>query len=184
MIVQWCMKGLSLPGDVEARAIIDSRAGLLSNWWRAVGTIKQADKPEKLTAANLDLIGTRSLAGRSATGARSFRCRVGWLSATPLPRPIMRTPPSGRRYGSAPTSGPVTPLTCTRAGCCWERAMRSKSRRWPRRYAILIRTGATRRTRPRGKWRRRSSSPTTTSPSARSGGGTRQQEHSRSTGCK
>jgi hypothetical protein len=55
MIVQWCMKGLSLPDDAEAKAIIDSRAGLLSNWWRAVGTISQADKPEKLTAANLDL---------------------------------------------------------------------------------------------------------------------------------
>jgi hypothetical protein len=55
MIVQWCMKGLALRGDAEARAIMDSRQGLVSNWWRAVGSIRQADKPAKLTAANLDL---------------------------------------------------------------------------------------------------------------------------------
>jgi hypothetical protein len=55
MIVQWCMKGLALRGDAEARAIIDSREGLVSNWWRAVGSIRQADKSAKLTFANLDL---------------------------------------------------------------------------------------------------------------------------------
>jgi hypothetical protein len=55
MIIQWCMKGLALQDDAEARAIIDSGMGLVSNWWRAVGTIRQADKAAKLTAANLDL---------------------------------------------------------------------------------------------------------------------------------
>jgi hypothetical protein len=49
------MKGLALQDDAQARAIIDSRAGLVSNWWRAVGTISQSDKAAKLSAANLDL---------------------------------------------------------------------------------------------------------------------------------
>jgi hypothetical protein len=55
MIIQWCIKGLALENDQEAKAILNSRQGLVSNWWRAVGTISQAEKPEKLTPANLDL---------------------------------------------------------------------------------------------------------------------------------
>src|SRR5690348_2369655 len=55
MIVQWCIKGLALQSDAEARHIIDSRAGILSNWWRAVGQIFQAEKTDRLTMANLDL---------------------------------------------------------------------------------------------------------------------------------
>lgn len=55
MIVQWCMKGMSLSGDKEARAIIDSRMGILSNWWREVNRISPAGRRDKLTAANLDL---------------------------------------------------------------------------------------------------------------------------------
>src|ERR1022692_1238388 len=50
-----CIKGLELPDDPTARQIIDGRAGICSNWWRAVGTINQADKTDKLTPANLDL---------------------------------------------------------------------------------------------------------------------------------
>ena len=55
MIVQWCIKGLALQSDAEARGIIDSRDGILSNWWRAAGSIPQAEKANKLTIANLDL---------------------------------------------------------------------------------------------------------------------------------
>jgi hypothetical protein len=55
MIVQWCMKGMSLPSDEEARAIIDTRMGILSNWWREVHEITPATRRDKLTAGNLDL---------------------------------------------------------------------------------------------------------------------------------
>lgn len=55
MIVQWCIKGLALPGDDQARAVIDGRGGLLCNWWRAVGTITPQQCRQKLTAQNLDL---------------------------------------------------------------------------------------------------------------------------------
>jgi hypothetical protein len=54
MIVQWCMKGMSLSDDREARAIIDSRGGIVSNWWREERQITPAGRREKLTAANLD----------------------------------------------------------------------------------------------------------------------------------
>jgi hypothetical protein len=55
MIIQWCVKGIALDSDEQARAIIDSRVGLLCNWWRTVGTISPPERREKLTAANLDL---------------------------------------------------------------------------------------------------------------------------------
>ncbi len=32
MIVQWCIKGLALPDDGQARAVIDNREGLACNW--------------------------------------------------------------------------------------------------------------------------------------------------------
>jgi hypothetical protein len=54
MIVQWCVKGLSLPDDTTARTIIDNRAGLLCNWWRDVGTISPPQSRDRLTAGNLD----------------------------------------------------------------------------------------------------------------------------------
>jgi hypothetical protein len=55
MIIQWCMKGLALQSDAQARRIIDSREGLVSNWWRAVGSLNPSDIPGRLTTANLDL---------------------------------------------------------------------------------------------------------------------------------
>lgn len=55
MIVQWCIKGLALQNDTMARNIINRRTGILCNWWRAVGTIAQNVKPDKLTASNLDM---------------------------------------------------------------------------------------------------------------------------------
>jgi len=55
LIVQWCLKGMSLDGDAEARRIIDQRAGLISNWWRKVKKITPAEVRERLTDANLDL---------------------------------------------------------------------------------------------------------------------------------
>jgi hypothetical protein len=54
MIIQWCIKGLALESDREAMAILNSRQGITSNWWRAVGTIRQSEKSVKLTFANLD----------------------------------------------------------------------------------------------------------------------------------
>lgn len=55
MIVQWCIKGLSLSGDTEAIDIINNQQGLLCNWWRNVGTINPAARRAKLSAGNLDL---------------------------------------------------------------------------------------------------------------------------------
>jgi hypothetical protein len=54
MIIQWCIKGLALRNDKEARSIIDSRVGLVSNWWRAVRTLDQSERASRLTLDNLD----------------------------------------------------------------------------------------------------------------------------------
>ena len=55
MIVQWCIKGLSLPSDGDARQIIDGRNGLGCNWWRRVGTISASEVRLKLTQSNLNM---------------------------------------------------------------------------------------------------------------------------------
>lgn len=55
MIVQWCIKGMSLPSDNEAREIIDAGQGLICNWWRDVGQIDPSETRGKLTAQNLDM---------------------------------------------------------------------------------------------------------------------------------
>lgn len=55
MIVQWCLKGMWLEDDEAARQIIDSREGIISNWWRRKGLISNSEKREKLTSENLDL---------------------------------------------------------------------------------------------------------------------------------
>lgn len=54
MIVQWCLKGLWFPGDADARRVIDSRQGLVCNWWRDQGTIQLEQIRQKLTLANLN----------------------------------------------------------------------------------------------------------------------------------
>lgn len=79
MIVQWCIKGLALHSDADARHIIDSRVGLISNWWRAVGTINQAEKPLKLTAANLDFHVNHFTDNDPATG-RPFSDLTAFIS--------------------------------------------------------------------------------------------------------
>lgn len=54
MIVQWCIKGLSLVDDSTAQAILGSEQGLLCNWWREQETIGPHEIRRKLTDANLD----------------------------------------------------------------------------------------------------------------------------------
>lgn len=54
MIIQWCMKGLALPDDQSARAVLDGRGGLVSRWWREQGRISPQETREKLTESNLD----------------------------------------------------------------------------------------------------------------------------------
>ncbi|GAA1279780.1 hypothetical protein Psi02_78530 [Planotetraspora silvatica] len=54
MIVQWCIKGISLGGDDEAKQLIDSGEGLHCNWWRDVHTITPLQIREKLTSTNAD----------------------------------------------------------------------------------------------------------------------------------
>jgi hypothetical protein len=55
MIIQWCIKGLALSADAEARAIIGARQGLLCNWWRDVHEISPAERRTRLTARNVDM---------------------------------------------------------------------------------------------------------------------------------
>ncbi len=54
MIVQWCVKGMSLPDDATAKAIVDSQNGIICNWWRRVGTIGPSEVRQVLTDVNLD----------------------------------------------------------------------------------------------------------------------------------
>lgn len=73
MIVQWCVKGLQLNSDAEARAIIDSRGGLFCNWGRTVHEIPICDIPDKLTARNLDMHVNHFLATDPATGQPFYK---------------------------------------------------------------------------------------------------------------
>lgn len=54
MIVQWCVKGLGLDDDGDARRIIDDGEGILCNGWRTVNQISPAWRRERLTLPNLD----------------------------------------------------------------------------------------------------------------------------------
>ncbi|WP_104482788.1 hypothetical protein V5P93_002265 [Actinokineospora auranticolor] len=54
MIVQWCVKGLHLPSDATATAIVNTGQGLLCNWWRRVGTITPAGIRTRLTEDDLE----------------------------------------------------------------------------------------------------------------------------------
>lgn len=54
MIIQWCIKGLHLAGDTEARSLIDLRTGLVCNWWREVHQISPQQVRERLTPGNID----------------------------------------------------------------------------------------------------------------------------------
>lgn len=52
MIVQWCIKGMKLGAESEARHILKN--GISCNWWRDVGNISPPQIAEKLTLPNLD----------------------------------------------------------------------------------------------------------------------------------
>lgn len=54
MIVQWCIKGMSLDSDRAALQILNSQVGLMSNWWRSVGLISPAERQQQLTPENLN----------------------------------------------------------------------------------------------------------------------------------
>ncbi len=54
MVVQWCIKGLSLSGPGDASAILAAQEGLLCNWWRNTGKPAPKDVRDKLTVGNLD----------------------------------------------------------------------------------------------------------------------------------
>jgi hypothetical protein len=55
VIVQWCIKGMALGGDEQAKSLIDSRGGLQCNWWRDVHRISPDGIRDKLTDQNLNL---------------------------------------------------------------------------------------------------------------------------------
>jgi len=55
VIVQWCIKGMALDGDEQARSLIDSRGGIHCNWWLDVGSITAPKIRDKLTDENLNL---------------------------------------------------------------------------------------------------------------------------------
>ena len=54
--MQWCIKGMALKGgDDQAKFLIDSRNGILCNWWRDVHQITAPQMRDKLTDGNLNL---------------------------------------------------------------------------------------------------------------------------------
>jgi hypothetical protein len=55
VIVQWCVKGMHLASDAEAKQILSNPGGLLCNWWQDVGIIGTNEIRAKLTEANLDM---------------------------------------------------------------------------------------------------------------------------------
>jgi hypothetical protein len=65
MYIQWCIKGIAGQDpaqglsdgldDAAARDVVDSKTGILCNWWRAQGTISPSQIRDKLAAVNLDL---------------------------------------------------------------------------------------------------------------------------------
>lgn len=79
MIVQWCLKGMHLDNDIEARDIIDDRVGLQCNWWRDVHTITPPGIRDKLTDANLDRHINHFHAMDPASG-RSFSALTPFIS--------------------------------------------------------------------------------------------------------
>lgn len=70
MIVQWCIKGLALPDDENAKRLIDSGRGIACNWWRDVRQITRPEVARKLTSANLDFHVNRFSDTNPATGRR------------------------------------------------------------------------------------------------------------------
>ncbi len=55
MMVQWCIKGMALGSDREARQIIDSRGGIRCNWWRKEDVITAPEVREKLSDDAMDM---------------------------------------------------------------------------------------------------------------------------------
>jgi hypothetical protein len=55
VIVQWCIKGLALESDHAAHRILESRQGLVCNWWRGVGVISPSAIRDQLTPQKLNL---------------------------------------------------------------------------------------------------------------------------------
>lgn len=55
MIVQWCMKGLALDNDNEARNILDNGNGLVSNWWRTRKEYIPSQLQGLLTTQTMDM---------------------------------------------------------------------------------------------------------------------------------
>jgi hypothetical protein len=54
VIVQWCIKGLSLPDDASARRILDDQNGIVCNWWRHSGAIDPQETQQRLSETALD----------------------------------------------------------------------------------------------------------------------------------
>lgn len=77
MIIQWCVKGMHLPSDAEAKTIL--RDGLLCNWWRKVRVISPADIASKLTLTNLDMHVNHFTMTDPATG-KSFKKNTPFIS--------------------------------------------------------------------------------------------------------
>lgn len=82
MIVQWCIKGMSLDGnDHLAKSLIDSRGGILCNWWRDVHEISPPEVRDKLTEGNLNLHVNHFTVKDAATN-REFRELTPFISLT------------------------------------------------------------------------------------------------------
>jgi hypothetical protein len=82
MIVQWCIKGMAFDdGDDAAKSLIDSRSGILCNWWRDVDRIRPQEIRDKLIDGNLNLHVNHFTAIDPAT-KREFRELTPFISLT------------------------------------------------------------------------------------------------------
>jgi len=139
VIVQWCVKGLNLGSDAEAKSIIDSGEGLLSQWWRDAGGFQAYDVKHKLTPANIDMHVNQFHQRDPATG-RPFYETTPFISLTAgtverdtvLATNIVHSARRvalhfGSRFGAVPRP------TCSTAGWSSVRGVPWWSRAWPRR---------------------------------------------------
>ncbi|MEU1001268.1 hypothetical protein [Streptomyces tibetensis] len=79
MIVQWCIKGLALSDDDQARGLIDGQGGISSAWLRKHGHVSLSEFGNKLTEQNLNLHVNHFEEKDPATGA-PFRDESPFIS--------------------------------------------------------------------------------------------------------
>lgn len=157
MIVQWCVKGMSLPDDATAKWLIDSGSGIICNWWRRLGAISPDQSRQVLTDVNLDRHVNHfgkpdPMTGRPFSESTPFIS----MSAGMVERDaVAKTNYARRARRTALWFGTdfvdwIT-LFFSHAGCCSLRGRRWASKASARKSATSIATAGTLLTRQRGR---------------------------------